>query len=167
MDSTALHPNALAVVEAARQQGLDIAVQEYPEGTRTAADAAAAIGVDVAQIVKSLVFTVDGQVVVALVSGPNRLDEKLLAAAVAFAADGEAPGNVGRADADAVREATGFPIGGVPPFGHRTTLPTFVDRTLLDHEVVWAAAGTPRHVFPISPADLVRLSAAVPADLAL
>ncbi len=70
---------------------------------------------------------------------------------------------MGRADAAAVREATGFPIGGVPPFGHPALLRTFVDRDLLALDVVWAAAGTPRHVFPISPADLVRLSGAVPA----
>ena len=155
-----LHPNARAVVEAAWAQGLDIEVAEFPAGTRTAADAAAAVGVAEVQIVKSLVFTVDGAIVMALVSGPNRLDEKRLAVAAGGA-------EVGRADADAVRAATGFPIGGVPPFGHREPLPTYVDRTLLDHDVVWAAAGTPRHVFPISPADLVRLTRGVVADLAV
>jgi Cys-tRNA(Pro) deacylase len=155
-----LHPNARAVVDAAREHGLDIAVDEFPAGTRTAADAAVAVGVAEAQIVKSLVFTVDGAIVMALVSGPNRLDEKRLA----LAAGGT---HVGRADADAVRAATGFPIGGVPPFGHRTPLPTYVDRTLLDHGIVWAAAGTPRHVFPISPTDLVRLGHATVADLAV
>jgi Cys-tRNA(Pro) deacylase len=152
------HPNVVAVVAAAQAQGLDIEVREFPEGTRTAKDAAAAIGVDVAQIVKSLAFQVDDRIVMALVSGPDRLDEAKLAAAVG----GD---RVGKADADAVRAATGYPIGGVPPFGHRSPLPTFVDHHLLDHDEVWAAAGTPRHVFAITPADLVRLSGAPAADL--
>ena len=154
------HPNVSAVVAAAQAQGLDIEVREFPDGTRTAQDAAAAIGVDVAQIVKSLAFKVDDRIVMALVSGPDRLDEAKLAAA----AGGDV---VTRADADAVRAATGYPIGGVPPFGHRSPLPTFVDRHLLDHDEVWAAAGTPRHVFAITPADLVRLTGAPPADLAV
>jgi len=158
--TAALHPQARAVADAARAHGLTIEVTEHPAGARTAADAAAAVGVDEAQIVKSLVFTVDGRIVMALVSGPNRLDEKRLA----VAADGA---EVGRADADAVRAATGYAIGGVPPFGHRTPLPTYVDRTLLDHDIVWAAAGTPRHVFPITPTDLLRLTGGTPADLAL
>ncbi|HEV7761566.1 MAG TPA: YbaK/EbsC family protein [Acidimicrobiales bacterium] len=155
-----IHPNVSAVVAAAQAQGLDIEVREFPDGTRTAQDAAAAIGVDVAQIVKSLAFKVDDRIVMALVSGPDRLDEAKLAAA----AGGDV---VTRADADAVRAATGYPIGGVPPFGHRSPLPTFVDRHLLDHDEVWAAAGTPRHVFAITPADLVRLTGAPPADLAV
>ena len=156
----ALHPNARAVVAAARARGLEIDVREFPEGTRTAADAARAVGTDVGQIVKSLIFRVDGEVVVALVSGPNRLDEARLAAAAGGT-------DVSRADADAVRAATGFPIGGVPPFGHRTPLPTFVDLDLLGYDEVWAAAGTPRHVFPLAPADLVRLAGATPAALAV
>lgn len=153
-----LHPKAALVAQAAQAQGLAIDVVEQPDSTHTAEEAAAAIGVDVAQIVKSLVFTVDGQLVLALVSGPNRLDEKRLA----VAADG---GVVERAAPTAVRDATGFAIGGIPPFGHSTPRPTFVDRTLLDHDTVWAAAGTPRHVFAITPADLVRLTAGTVADL--
>jgi Cys-tRNA(Pro) deacylase len=158
-DAAAQHPNVVAVTEAARAQGLDIEVREFPAGTRTAVDAAAAIGVDVAQIVKSLAFRVDDGIVMALVSGPDRLDE----AKLAKAAGGS---EVGRADADGVRAATGYPIGGVPPFGHRTPLRTYVDQHLLVHDEVWAAAGTPRHVFAIAPADLVRLSGNPPADLA-
>jgi prolyl-tRNA editing enzyme YbaK/EbsC (Cys-tRNA(Pro) deacylase) len=96
----------------------------------------------------------------ALVSGPDRLDEAKLAAVAGGT-------TVARADADAVRDATGYPIGGVPPFGHRRPLPTFVDRHLLDHDEVWAAAGTPRHVFALAPADLARLTGAPPADLAV
>jgi prolyl-tRNA editing enzyme YbaK/EbsC (Cys-tRNA(Pro) deacylase) len=152
-----LHPKAALVAAAARAHGVEIDVVEQPESTHTAEEAAAAVGVDVAQIVKSLVFSVDGQLVLALVSGTNRLDEKRLA----VAADG---GVVERAAA--VRDATGFAIGGIPPFGHRSPLRTYVDRTLLDHGVVWAAAGTPRHVFAIGPADLVRLSSGTVADLA-
>lgn len=146
-----MHPNAAKVADAARSLGLEVELREFPEGTRTAEDAARAIGVEVGQIVKSLVFTLDGSVVMALVSGRNRLDEGRLAAVLG----GDA---VGRADADGVREATGYAIGGVPPFGHRTVLPTAVDEDLLDYEVVWAAAGTPRDVFAIRPDDLVRLA---------
>lgn len=146
----AVHANAARVVAAAESEGLAIEVVEYPDGTRTAADAAAAVGCEVARIVKSLVFTVDGAPVMALVAGDARLDEGLLAEA--------AGGTVGRADADVVREATGFPIGGVPPFGHASPLPTYVDESLLAHDTVWAAAGTPRHVFEVAPAELLRLS---------
>jgi prolyl-tRNA editing enzyme YbaK/EbsC (Cys-tRNA(Pro) deacylase) len=158
-EAVGLHPNVRAVVEAARRQGIELVVREFPEGTRTAADAAAAVGVDVSQIVKSLVFEVDGHPVLALVSGPNRLDE----ARLTRAAGGS---RVSRASADAVRAATGFPIGGVPPFGHRSDLATFLDRDLLRHDVVWAAAGTPRHVFPLAPPVLMELSGAITADLA-
>jgi prolyl-tRNA editing enzyme YbaK/EbsC (Cys-tRNA(Pro) deacylase) len=151
-----LHRNARAVADAARDLGLDVEVREFPEGTRTAEDAARAIGVTVGQIVKSLIFRVDGEVVVALVSGPNRLDPTRLAATAG------APGApVERVDAAGVREATGFPIGGVPPFGHPRPIATYVDEELLAFDVVWAAAGTPRHVFPLSPADLVRVTGGV------
>ena len=155
-----LPANARTVVAAARDLGLDLAVREFPEGTRTAQDAADAIGVDVGQIVKSLIFAVDGEVVVALVSGPNRLDEGRLAAAA-----GRPGAPVGRVDAGVVREATGFPIGGVPPFGHAKPLATFVDEDLLGYEVVWAAAGTPHHNFSVAPADLVRATGGTVAPL--
>lgn len=155
---TELHPNAVRVVEAAAERGLTIDPRRFPEGTKTAADAAAAIGVDVAQIVKSLVFAVDGEVVLAYVSGANQLDEAKLAAA----AGGE---RCERVDADAVRAATGFPIGGVPPFGHARAVPIFVDADLLDHDEVWAAAGTPHDVFGVAPADLVRATDGQVADL--
>jgi prolyl-tRNA editing enzyme YbaK/EbsC (Cys-tRNA(Pro) deacylase) len=148
-----LHANARAVADAAAAAGLAVDVREFPDGTRTAADAARAIGVEVGQIVKSLIFRVGDDVVVALVSGPNRLDEARLAAAA-----GRPLGEVGRADAAAVREATGYPIGGVPPFGHARPLATYVDEDLLCYDVVWAAAGTPRHVFAVTPDDLVRVS---------
>ena len=152
-----MHANAARVVAAAEAEGLTIDVVEYPDGTRTAVDAAAAVGCEVGRIVKSLVFTVDGTPVMALVAGDARLDEGLLAEV--------AGGTVGRADADVVRAATGYPIGGVPPFAHASALPTYVDESLLAHDTVWAAAGTPRHVFEVAPTDLLRLSGGHPARL--
>jgi Cys-tRNA(Pro) deacylase len=146
------------VVDAAAAHGLSIEVREFPAGTRTAQDAATAIGVEVAQIVKSLAFAVDDEIVLALVSGANRLSEGTLSAAAGG-------GKVERANADAVRQATGFAIGGVPPFGHARPLSTFVDRDLLSFDVVWAAAGTPTHVFSITPDDLTRASVGTVVDL--
>ena len=132
--STEMHPNVKRVVEAGRALGLEIAPRRFPDGTKTAADAAAAIGVELGQIVKSLIFAVDGEVVLAYVSGSNQLDEKKLAAAAGGS-------KCSRVDADVVREATGFPIGGVPPFGHTTKLRIFVDPDLLQWPEVWAAVG--------------------------
>ena len=152
------HPNVVRVVNAARDMGLEITVRRFPEGTKTAADAAAAIGVKVGQIVKSLVFAVDGEIVMAYVSGANQLDEKKLASAAGGT-------KCSRVDADAVREATGYPIGGVPPFGHTTQLRVFVDPDLLQYDEVWAAAGTWNDVFPIAPNNLVRTSGGVVTDL--
>jgi len=146
-----MHAAAQRVVDAAHEQGLEVEVREFPEGTRTAHDAAAAVGVEVGQIVKSLAFDVNGEIVLALVSGSNRLDESELALAA-----GAPSGTVRRANPDAVRAATGFAIGGVPPFGHAAPLRTFVDADLLGYDEVWAAAGTPRHVFAIEPNELVR-----------
>jgi len=156
--SEGLHPNVVRVVEAGRALGLTIEPRRFPDGTKTAADAAAAIGVDIGQIVKSLIFAVDGDVVLACVSGANQLDEKKLAAAAGGA-------KCARVDADVVREATGFPIGGVPPFGHITQLRIFIDPDLLQYDEVWAAAGTWNDVFPIAPNDLVRASGVVVTDL--
>lgn len=152
------HPNVAKVVAAAAELGLAVTTRRFPEGTKTAADAAAAIGVDVGQIVKSLIFAVDGTVVLAYVSGANQLDERKLAAAAGGA-------KARRVDADTVREATGFPIGGVPPFGHTTALRVFIDPDLLQYDEVWAAAGTWNDVFPIGPAALVSASAGTVTDL--
>ena len=157
--TSAEHRNVAAVRAAASQLGLEIQVQAFPAGTRTAADAAAAIGVSEGQIVKSLVFAVDGVAVIALVSGANRLDEQKLARA----SGGQ---HVTRVDADAVREATGFPVGGVPPFGHRQEMAVFVDRDLLEFTEVWAAAGTPRDNFSVDPRQLVRATGGTVCDLA-
>ncbi|GDX34764.1 aminoacyl-tRNA deacylase [Actinomycetes bacterium] len=157
-----VHPNTLRVIAAAREAGLEITTRRFPEGTKTAADAAAAIGVAVGQIVKSLVFAVDGEIVMAYVSGANQLDEKKLAAAAGGA-------KCSRVDADAVRAATGYPIGGVPPFGHDTKLRVFIDPDLLQYDgvidFVWAAAGTWNDVFAIAPNDLARISGGVVTDL--
>ncbi|MDA0193378.1 MAG: YbaK/EbsC family protein [Actinobacteria bacterium] len=153
-----VHPNTLRVIAAARDAGLEITTRRFPEGTKTAADAAAAIGVTVGQIVKSLVFGVDNEIVMALVSGSNQLDEKKLALAAGGA-------KCARVDADAVREATGYPIGGVPPFGHSTQLRVFVDPDLLQYDEVWAAAGTWNDNFGANPNDIVRVAGGVVTDL--
>ncbi len=153
-----MHPNVTRVIEAGRALGLDLVTRRFPEGTKTAQDAANAIGVLVGQIVKSLVFGVDGEIVMAYVSGANQLDEKKLAAAAGGA-------KCSRVDADAVREATGFPIGGVPPFGHTTQLRIFIDPDLLQYDEVWAAAGTWNDVFPINPRDLQRVTSGVVVEI--
>ena len=132
-------------------------MKAFPEGTRTAVDAARAVGCELGQIVKSLVFLAAGKPVVALVSGSNRLDERRLAAV--------AGDPVAKADAETARAATGYAIGGVPPFGHATEVPVFMDRDLLAYPAVWAAAGRPDSVFEIEPARLRELSNAVVIDL--
>ena len=163
-----MHRNAATVTEAGRALGLDIDVVEYAaEGARTALDAAAAIGVDVGQIVKSLVFAVgdpgdrsNGEAVVALVCGDDQLDETSLANAAG--ADG-----AWRIDAKAVRDATGFAVGGIPPFGHATPMRVFADRRLGRFDEVWAAAGTPSHVFAVGVTALVEKTGAIWAEVAL
>lgn len=146
------HPAVTRFLEAAAEAGLVPEVREFDESTHTAAEAAAAIGCDVAAIVKSLLFEADGAPVLVLVSGPNRVDTAAL---------GEALGvRLGKADAAAVKEATGYSIGGVPPLGHRTRLRTVLDESLLGLDVVWAAAGSPTAVFAIDPAELARLTQA-------
>ena len=155
----ALHRNVSRVVDAGAAIGLGVTPVRFPEGTKTAVDAATAIGCDVGQIVKSLVFAVDGEVVLAYVSGANQLDE----AKLALAAGGVA---CSRVDADTVRVATGFPIGGVPPFGHDTALRVFIDPDLLQYDVVWAAAGTWHDVFSLTPQQLEAVSGGVVVELA-
>jgi prolyl-tRNA editing enzyme YbaK/EbsC (Cys-tRNA(Pro) deacylase) len=123
--------------------------REFPEGTRTAADAAAAIGCDVGAICKSLVFRVDDEPLLVIASGANRVDEARFGAV--------------KADAAFVREHTGYAIGGVPPYGHARPLRTIVDEDLLRFETVWAAAGTPSSVFPLAPEELVARAGATVA----
>jgi Cys-tRNA(Pro) deacylase len=155
---TDVHPNVGRVVAAARERGLDLQTRTFPDGTKTALDAANAIGVEVGQIVKSLIFAVDGDVVLAYVSGSNQLDERKLAAAAGGA-------KCTQVDADTVYRVTGFPIGGVPPFGHATPLPVFIDPDLLRYDEVWAAAGTWHDVFNIAPDALVSASGGTVVDL--
>lgn len=123
----------------------------FPAGTRTAADAAAAVGCTIDQIVKSLVFVADSGPVLFLVSGANRVNEQAAARALGTSV-------LRKANADEVRKATGFAIGGTPPYGHPQALPTILDRDLLVHETVWAAAGTPDTCFPTDPRQLQRLT---------
>jgi Cys-tRNA(Pro) deacylase len=163
-----MHPSAQKVADAARELGLGVEIVEFEETTRSAQDAADAIGkhpsgigCQVAHIVKSLLFVVDGEPVMALVSGSNRLDERKLAAL-----RGVGRKKVKRADADTTKAVTGFSIGGVPPFGHKSSLPVYIDQDLTRFEVVWAAAGTPFAVFAITPGELVRASGGVVVNLA-
>ena len=146
------------VIAAAAERGLTLQIRSYPAGTRTAADAAAAIGCDVAAIVKSLVFVVDDEPVVALIPGDLRLDPQKLARTLGGS-------RAQRADLAEVRRATGYAAGGTPPFGHATELPVLADEQLRRFDEVWAAAGTPTTVFPIAPVDLVTAAGARWADL--
>ena len=154
-----MHPSVSRVIAAARETGLEISVETFPEGTQTAIDAARAIGCEVDQIVKSLVFVGDESPVIALVSGADRVDVDKLGKLVGAA-------GVRRAAGDEARAATGFAIGGIPPFGHARPLTVLVDRALLGHELLWAAAGRPDAVFSIRPDDLVRASGGLVGDLA-
>ena len=129
-----------------RDAGVDAPIREFPEGTRTAPEAAAAVGCEVGQICKSLVFRVGDEPLLVVASGSNRVDEARIGA--------------GKADARWVRDHTGFYIGGVPPVGHPRAIDTVVDEDLLRYDVVWAAAGTPRAVFAIAPDRLVAISGA-------
>jgi prolyl-tRNA editing enzyme YbaK/EbsC (Cys-tRNA(Pro) deacylase) len=132
--------------------GARFQVMEFDATTRTAAEAAAAIGCEVAQIAKSLIFRAanSGRAVLIIASGVDRVDEKKAAAAVAEP--------IVRADADFVREATGFAIGGVPPVGHKTKPIVLIEESLFGFDEIWAAAGTPNAVFRLTPADLVELT---------
>ena len=145
------------MAEALRAAGLTAEVVELPDSARTAAEAAAAVGVPQGAIVKSLVFRAGGAPLLALVSGDRRADEGKLAAL--------AGAELERADAAFVREATGFAIGGVPPLGHPAPLRTLMDEGLWRFDEVWAAAGTPHAVFGVAPGDLARAVGAAPAEL--
>lgn len=144
--------------QAAAAHGLALDVREFPQGTRTAADAADAIGCEVSQIVKSLVFMADDEPVLVLTSGANRVDENKVRAALGVKA-------FRKADADEVRDATGYAIGGTPPFGHARPLRVMCDRDLTGHEEIWAAAGTPSTVFPLVPTTLLTITNATIIDV--
>ncbi|MFG2114638.1 YbaK/EbsC family protein [Streptomyces sp. NPDC048718] len=143
--SAEAHPRFAAALA---KLGLDVEVRRFPDATRTAQQAADAIGCHASEIVKSLIFAADGEPVLVLMDGASRVDVERVRAELGAAA-------VTRADATVVRDTTGYAIGGVPPFGHRTRTRVLADRGLLDHAVVWAAAGTPHTVFALDPKSLI------------
>ena len=160
MNADTLSASAQKVQAALTVLGLDCQVIELPGSTRTAEEAAQAIGCTVAQIVKSLVLVgkKSKRTYLVLASGPNRVD---------LAAVGVHTGEkVKMASADCVRQQTGFAIGGVPPVGHANPLPAYIDRCLMDHDEIWAAAGTPHAVFRLTPADLQGMTKGEVIDLA-
>ncbi|RQP06329.1 MAG: YbaK/EbsC family protein [Paracoccus sp. BP8] len=146
------------VQSALQAAGLAVEIRETDDSARTAEGAAAAVGCAVDQIAKSIIFRGEttGHVVLFLTAGGNRVDP---AKATALAGQ-----SLGKADADLIRAETGFAIGGVAPVGHLRQIEAWLDPRLLDFETVWAAAGTPRHVFAIAPEDLVRITGAKRAD---
>jgi prolyl-tRNA editing enzyme YbaK/EbsC (Cys-tRNA(Pro) deacylase) len=152
------HPRFVDALDGLGLSRLVPEVRRFPEATPTAKEAAAAIGCALSQICKSLVFAADGVPVLVLVDGASRVD-------VARVRTELGAGTVTRARADLVRETTGYAIGGVPPFGHRTRTRVLADRALLDHDTVWAAAGTPYAVFPLDPGSLVTYAGATVVDV--
>ena len=155
----ARHPTALRVAQLLREAGIETRVVEFEQPTRTSAEAAVAIGCSVAEIAKSIVFRgkTSGEAVVVVASGDNRVSEAKVAAKV-----GEP---LARADADFVRTATGYAIGGVAPIGHAQPVKLLLDADLQRFDTVWAAAGTPFSVFPLKPAQLQSLTGADWADI--
>lgn len=147
-----LSPSAQRVQKALQERGFELQVVELPNSTRTANEAAQAVGCDVGQIVKSLIFKTkrSGRAVLVIASGANRVNEGVIEALV------NEP--LGKADADFVRQHTGYAIGGVPPVGLAEPLPTYIDADLLQYTEVWAAAGTPNAVFRLTPTDLVQMT---------
>ncbi|WP_426956057.1 YbaK/EbsC family protein [Muricoccus radiodurans] len=144
---------------ALRAAGHPDAVEAFPEGTRSAADAAAAVGCTVAQIAKSVVFRAGERPVLVIASGANQVDTAKVAALTGL--------KIGRAEGAWVRAVTGFAIGGVAPLGHQTLPVVLVDKDLFAHDRIWAAAGSPRHVFASTPGELLRISGGRRADVAL
>ena len=148
-----MHPSSERILQILADAGLHSEVRTLADSTRTAAEAAAALGCDVGAIASSLVFLADGAPIVVLTSGSHRVDTTLLAEQIGASA-------ITRASADDVRAATGQPIGGVAPVGHPVPVPTYIDVELMEHGELWAAAGTPHSVFDISYEDLVRITGA-------
>lgn len=156
-----MHPRAEEFERRARSEhGVDVEPEEFPEGTKTAADAAEAVGCSVEGIASGIVLSADGGLTVSVTSGANRVST----AKIASLLDIE-DGDVSMADADEIKATLGWSIGGVPPFCHDTDVPVFVDETLLRFGKVWAAAGTPEAVFPIDPERLVDVADATVADV--
>ncbi len=147
-----LKPSAQRVQDILLERGFSNQIVELAESTRTSAEAAAAVGCDIAQIAKSLIFrgATTGKAILIIASGINRVNEKAMVAHV-----GE---KLQRPDADFVRQHTGFVIGGVPPLGHSHSLETFIDSDLCQYENIWAAAGHPNAVFPLTPDELAAMT---------
>lgn len=157
-----MHERAAEFVDRAREEhGLDVDVEEFPEGTKTATDAARALGCEVAQIASSIVFVTPQGPVVVVTSGANRVSESKLAALLDVDDSG-----VRTANPDEVNDATGWSIGGVPPICHDGDVPTYFDETLLTFDAVYAAAGTPETVFPVDPEELLAATGADVVDVA-
>ena len=154
------HPSVTKFRKAAPELGIKGEVIQTQETARTADEAAATLGVQVGQIVKSLVFEADGETVLVLTSGENKVDTDKVALAFNVS-------KVVKADADKTREVTGYAIGGVPPLGHSTKMKILIDETFKKFDEIWAAAGHPHFVFPTTYEELVRLSGAIPTDVAL
>ena len=152
-----MHRNAERVQALLAGLGANGQIVEFDKSTRTSQEAADAIGIEVGQIAKSLVFDADGRGVMVIASGANRVSTSKVEALLGHP--------IGRADADAVRRFTGFPIGGVPPIGHETEMAILIDEDLTRYEEIWAAGGTPNAVFPLSPDELVRISGGRVADV--
>lgn len=151
-----MKPAAEKIQQVLRELGLDCAVVEFSESTKTSAEAAAAIGTTVEQICKSILFAAKDQAIMVMASGANRIDTAKVQSHVAVP--------LSKANAGFVRDKTGYVIGGVPPIGHATPFPIFIDEDLLKFEVVYAAAGTPNAIFGIKPADLVRVTGGTVID---
>jgi prolyl-tRNA editing enzyme YbaK/EbsC (Cys-tRNA(Pro) deacylase) len=157
--SDSLSPTSQRVQDALAAAGVATRIVEYDVPARTSAEAAAVLGCAVGQIAKSLVFrAASGKPVLVIASGAHRVDERKISAMA-----GEA---IGKADAAFVRAATGYAIGGIPPLAHAQSISAFVDRNLLQYDVVYAAGGIPHAMFPITPGDLVRVSGGTVADVA-
>lgn len=147
-----LSPTAQKIQDALHDLGFDLTVIEHTESTRTAQEAADRVGVTLGQIVKSLIFKgkTSGKPILVLTSGANRVDEKRIKE---YAGE-----KIERADADFVREATGYAIGGIPPIAHLQQMETYLDEDLIQYDVIWAAAGTPNAVFELTPDDLQKMT---------
>jgi prolyl-tRNA editing enzyme YbaK/EbsC (Cys-tRNA(Pro) deacylase) len=152
-----MKPAALKVQEALVALGIARTLIELPVSAKTSREAAAALGVNVAQIAKSLIFTSNGSPVLVIASGANRVDEQKLGRLTG--------GMIRKADAETVKQVTGFAIGGVPPLAHATSLPTYVDRALLQYEVIYPAGGVPECLFSIPPQELVRATGGQVVDI--
>ncbi len=148
----ALSPTAQKVQDILKSQGFNYTVIEHSESTRTAQEAAQRAGCELGQIIKSLIFKgkTSNKPILVLTSGANRVDEKRISE---YAGE-----HIARADADFVRAAAGFTIGGVPPLGHAQKMEAYVDEDLLQYKTVWGAAGTPNAIFELTPDDLIKMT---------